>query len=273
MIDPVVALVIPSCAGAGAFFAYCLAHFPRTAPVPLVPGRGVGETWAREAPPPAVDQETDPPNPPVVVRLLGPVTVEANGEAISSPSVVELVAYLVTHRDGVTDERLKTALWPDRVVTGATFNNLVSLARRQLGRAGDGSLNLPHAEGRRYRVGGEVVSDWEQLSAAAKAVAVSPSSTTIAELEEVVVAVGGIPFEAPRGFEWAHEEGLPGAASAEIGRAAVLLVEVLSEQGAKERAEKVALAGLRACPGHELLERVWQRTSSHSFAAAGAPDR
>lgn len=106
-----------------------------------------------------------------------------------------------------------------------------------------------------------MVSDWEQLAAAVKAAAVSPSSATFGELEKVLLAVGGIPFEAPRGFEWAHEEGLSSAASSEIGRAAVLLVEVLLSQGAEERAETVALAGLRACPGHELLERVWQRIS------------
>lgn len=274
MIDPVLTAVIPSCAGAGALFAYCLARLPRTASVALAPEREVGETWVGESSPRVADQEPDHPNPPIAVRLFGSVAVEANGEAIPGPSVVELVAYLVTHRDGVSDERLKTALWPDRVVSGATFNNLVSLARRQLGRAGDGSPNLPFAEGRRYRVGGDVVSDWEQLSAAAKAVDVSPSSSTIDELEKVVLAVGGIPFEFPRGFEWAHEEGLSSAASSEIGRAAVLLVEVLLAQGAEERAEKVALAGLRACPGHELLERVWQRgpvLNSHAPHTGVAP--
>lgn len=58
---------------------------------------------------------------------------------------------------------LSGALWPERAPRGATFNNLVSLARRQLGSAADGTLHLPHAEGRRYRVGPGVVSDWELL--------------------------------------------------------------------------------------------------------------
>ncbi|HUP68592.1 MAG TPA: hypothetical protein VM142_02135 [Acidimicrobiales bacterium] len=210
---------------------------------------------------PTDQAEEDPPEEAgaqVVVRLLGPVAVEVGGQEITSPSVVELVAYLVTHRQGVSDERLKTALWPERVVSGATFNNLVSLARGQLGRAADGSLNLPHAEGRRYRVGAGVVSDWEQLSAAATAMATRQSATAVDQLEQVILGVGGIPFEAPRGFEWAHEEGLPGAASSDVARAAVSLGDLLGEGAEQERAEKVALTALRACPGDERLERVWQ---------------
>lgn len=257
MIDPVFAFVIPTCAGAGALFAHFLGDLAPTAPMSTLPGTGIDEAWAAPTAATAIVQETDDPSRPIVVRLLGPVAVEANGEAIGSPSVVELVAYLVTHRHGVSDERLKTALWPDRVVTGATFNNLVSMARRQLGRAADGSLNLPHAEGRRYRPGPGVVSDWEQLSAAATAMACSPSPTSLDELEELVLGVGGIPFEAQRGFEWAHEEGLSAAASADVGRAATMLVEILSEGGDRERVERAALAGLRACPGDERMASVW----------------
>ncbi|HUP70810.1 MAG TPA: hypothetical protein VM142_13495 [Acidimicrobiales bacterium] len=255
-------LTLASCAGAGVLFARCL---ERTVPGPAPWPCDEAEFSLTPVAPTHQAQEDSPEEAgaQVVVRLLGPVAVEVGGQEITSPSVVELVAYLVTHRQGVSDERLKTALWPERVVSGATFNNLVSLARGQLGRAADGSLNLPHAEGRRYRLGAGVVSDWELLTAATSAVAGSVPGALVDELEQVVLGVGGIPFESPRGFEWAHEEGLPGAASAEIGRAAVLLVKVLLEQGAEAQAEKVALAGLRACPGHELLERVWQRDSTH----------
>lgn len=240
-------VVVASCSAVGALFAHSF-HGVRPAGRLAV---GLAERNNDEV-------SLDPPNPPpatgpgapvpqVVVRLLGPVAVEVDGQPISSPSVVELVAYLVTHRQGVSDERLRTALWPERVVSGATFNNLVSLARGQLGRAEDGSLNLPHAEGRRYRVEASVVSDWEQLTAATKAVASSPSTAAVAELEGRVLGVAGIPFEAVRGFEWAHEEGLAPAASLDVSRAVNLVVAVLREGGFSDRAERASLAAMRAC--------------------------
>lgn len=245
-------LTLASCAGAGLLFTRCL---ERTPPGPA-PSRCDDAEFSLTPVAPTDQAEEDPPaetGARVVVRLLGPVTVEVGGQEITSPSVVELVAYLVTHRQGVSDERLKTALWPERVVSGATFNNLVSLARRHLGRDEDGSLNLPHAEGRRYKVGAGVVSDWEQLRAAAASVAMSASPSAVDELERSVLSVGGIPFEAPRGFEWVHEEGLAAAAAMDIGDAADLLLKVLADKGEADRKVGVALAGLRACPGDARL--------------------
>ena len=72
----------------------------------------------------------------IVVGLMGPVTITATDGAAGEferSKTVELIAWLATHRERATRAAARTALW-EMDVRDATFANVVSEARRALGR-------------------------------------------------------------------------------------------------------------------------------------------
>jgi pimeloyl-ACP methyl ester carboxylesterase/DNA-binding winged helix-turn-helix (wHTH) protein len=80
------------------------------------------------------------------------------------PQVFAVLAYLVRHRDRVIPkEELLRQLWPDAVVTDASLQRAVSLARRAL-RPGDRGLLRTHARVG-YRFAGDVVADRDEEAA------------------------------------------------------------------------------------------------------------
>ena len=83
----------------------------------------------------------------MLVRLLGPVEIEGAKDPVDRRKAVEMVVYLATHPDGLDDERLKTALWPDEQAPQSSFNTTVTRARSRLGSDPDGNPHLPHAAG------------------------------------------------------------------------------------------------------------------------------
>jgi len=97
----------------------------------------------------------------VLVRLLGPVEIDGDKDPIDRRRAVELVVYLATHPNGIDDERLKTALWPDDQAPQSSFNTIVTRARSRLGTDPDGAPHLPHlvATGGLYRLGPRVTTD------------------------------------------------------------------------------------------------------------------
>jgi DNA-binding SARP family transcriptional activator len=60
---------------------------------------------------------------------------------------VELIAYLALHGKAVSDDRLKTALWPEREPTGRTFNTTVTSARPVRSQCGRRQRQPPDAVG------------------------------------------------------------------------------------------------------------------------------
>src|SRR5512139_3728378 len=67
------------------------------------------------------------------------------------PQVFDLLVYLVTHRERVVAKReLLDELWKDAVVTDASLQRAVSLARQALARPGGPDLIETHAR-RGYR--------------------------------------------------------------------------------------------------------------------------
>ena len=74
--------------------------------------------------------------PAVVVRLLGTVdALDADGSSVSfeKSKALELLAWMVTHRQHSTRQGARAALW-ELEVRDATFANVVSDARRALAR-------------------------------------------------------------------------------------------------------------------------------------------
>ncbi len=189
-----------------------------------------------------------------LVRVLGPVAVEGLVDPMGGKAL-ELVVYLALHPRGVGDDGLQTALWPDRMPARGTFNNLVSLARRQLGSDADGSALLPHAVDRRYRLAPLVGCDLARFEALADQVDLVPGGDFLDLLVGALELVTGRPFDEADGYEWAHREGLVAAAERRVVAVAHRLAEEGLRAGDLERAEWAARQGLRAAPGDEALFR------------------
>ncbi len=188
------------------------------------------------------------------VRVLGPVSVDGAAEPITGKAL-ELVAYLACHPAGVGDDRLQTALWPERMPARGTFNNLMSLARRQLGTDAQGGPYLPHAIERRYRLAALVGCDLHRFEALAD----QAGKLSRGEARELLVRalgiVAGRPFDEVLGYEWAHRDGLVAAAERRVVSTAHRLAEDALADGELELAEWAACQGLRAAPGDEVLFR------------------
>lgn len=207
----------------------------------------------------AVRVPAPPPRSAVSVRVLGPVAVEGTTEAAGA-KVSELIAFVALH-PATTDERIKAALWPDRVPSPGTFHNTVSAARRVLGTGPDGP-RFPPSEASRYRLSDEVEVDWLCLEEAAAAK--DPEA-----LRRALALVRGAPFEGKAGYHWAHEEGLSHAASADVARAALALASAASAAGDEEEAVWAARQGLRSCPGDPVLLEALGRQQAPRGGPAG----
>lgn len=200
-----------------------------------------------------------PAAPGVLVRVLGPVTVEGATDAARA-KVVELIVFVALH-PGTSDERIKAALWPERIPSPGTFHNSVSAARSCLG-TGPGGPRFPPSEASRYRLSDEVEVDWVRLEEAG-------ASGDRTALRGTLGLVRGMPFEAKGGYEWAHEEGLTHAASAEVLRATRSFIAMAADAGDGEAVAWAARRGLSCCPGEPaLLEVLGRRASSDNSPPA-----
>ncbi|MEZ5265226.1 MAG: hypothetical protein R2755_26400 [Acidimicrobiales bacterium] len=101
----------------------------------------------------------------VQVRVLGPIEVEGVPAPVTRRRAEELIVYLALHPEGVSDDKLKTILWRDRMPTVGTFNTTVTLARTSLGTDNTGEYHLPHYAGTgAYRLAKTVTTDLDRLS-------------------------------------------------------------------------------------------------------------
>jgi hypothetical protein len=131
------------------------------------------------------------PDGHVLVRVFGGVEVFGGARPIDRRRCTELVVYLALHPDGVDEERLREALWPEANPSRSAFNETVSRARRCLGLDPTGLPHVRHMKRGLYQLGPYV------------------------HLERAPVAPGGrsngagaVPFQGCRGYEWAYSEGI-----------------------------------------------------------------
>jgi hypothetical protein len=144
------------------------------------------------------------PDAAVMVRVLGSVEVEGGAKPLVGKSL-ELVVYLACHPDGVSVDRLKTALWPERVPRPQTWMNRVSSCRQLLGAGADGEFLLPHFEGQLARLSPLVRNDVGLIEVSLRQSDADPGSA-MTVLREAMALVRGRPFDAPSGYEWAYSE-------------------------------------------------------------------
>lgn len=227
----------------------------------------------------AITELLDPPNPPTFdvsseerlepavtvhvaeweleVRVLGPVDVMGAARPFDRHKHLEIAVYLALHPDGVSDERLKTALWPDRAPSTTTFNTAISTTRHRLGRDSDGDVFLSHyaAVGRRYQLSPRAGSDWTRFQAHVARAAHADREVTIDELRAALDLARGQPFAESYGFGWAWSEGHVATMEAAIADAAHHLASEYLEAGEPDQAIWAAMRGLLAAPADEVLYR------------------
>ncbi|MEX0664716.1 MAG: bacterial transcriptional activator domain-containing protein [Acidimicrobiia bacterium] len=232
----------------------------------------------RAAPPPSCsesarpsghgDDDRDPPRStvvePVQVRILGSVDIVGVSAPLGGKNT-ELVAYLACHPGGVSDERIKEALWPKRPVTHNTWLNRVSACRHTLGTGPDGELVLPHFVDGIGRLAPSMRTDVDALQAASSEAHGLPATEAIEVLRAALARVRGRPFDERAGYEWAFAEFHVAQAERIVTEVAHRLAELALESGDPAMARWAAEQGMVVVPASEPLAQNRMR----AFAASG----
>lgn len=209
----------------------------------------------------------------LMVRVLGPVEVVSNeGRVVTCErsKAVELIVWLSQHRGRPTRTAARTALW-DLDVRDATFANVVSDARRAMGRA------IAPAEGEEWitrtltedlPLHPRVTTDAELLDARVEHARGLSTLDAIEVLRPGVELLGGLPF-AGTGYLWTDAEGITSSlALLAIGAAIELATHYLS-LGDVEGVFWATGQGLKVFSGHEELIALRMRAHARRGDLAG----
>ena len=228
-------------------------------------------------------------DPTFIVRLFGDVRVEARGDAHVDTHVdgqpltgsqisdvafeksksVELLAWMVTHRERSTRAKARSAMWEGRVAA-STFANVVSDARRSLARAvaAENGDWIERTMTEELRLASGLVSDAELMSEVRDLIAgrgsgsdpdgqdsrgqVPDDQHVEARLRDVLGLIRGMPFEGTA-YLWPDPEGIT---SELVMLATGLAMELAERCLARSDLDGVVWAtgqGLRVLRGHEGL--------------------
>ena len=188
------------------------------------------------------------------VDVMGPVRYAGWAEVPSRARLVELAAYLATHRDRpVPAERLRTVLWPYDPAQGdvalARVHEQVSRLRRCLG-----PDQLPDAAGG-YQLAGTVACDWAEFEALVEAGRTVPGAESMGFLQRALALVRGQPFQdvPAKAYSWAWDELLVPHMEAVISDVAHELSVRCLAGGRHGDATRAVRQGLLALPKDERL--------------------
>ncbi|HET6793656.1 MAG TPA: LysM peptidoglycan-binding domain-containing protein [Acidimicrobiales bacterium] len=208
---------------------------------------------SEEAPFPALREAAPASDEPweVEVRILGPVEIAGGPDgAPRRTKVVEIIAYLALHREGVTSETLITAIWPNRAPSADTFYVRLSEARRALGSAGE-TPRISH--GSKLRLDDCVATDWGRFQ--------SLADGDLEDKSRALDLVRGLPL-ADLSPDWFSREGWASELTATITDLAAEVADAWLERGDPERAERYARAGLKVFAWDERLYRIRMRAAA-----------
>jgi nucleoid-associated protein YgaU len=219
---------------------------------------------------------TTPFNPmphEICVRLIGSIDViDRNGEKgqFERSKTVEFIAWLATHRDRGTRTGARTALW-ELDVRDATFANVVSEARRAMGRLvapPDGEEWLARTLTEQLPIHDAVVTDAQLMEERLERARVEPPIRAIETLRPAVEMIRDIPF-AGTSYLWPDAEGI-------TSNLVLLSISVASDLAAHALSigdtDDVFWAtgqGLRVLPGHEELIGLRMRAHARAGDLAG----
>lgn len=202
----------------------------------------------------------------IIIRVLGvPVVETSEGVTITigKGKSLELLSWLVEHKDSSTRSAARTALWNENV-QDATFSNVVSDLRRSLNSSIGVIENeewIPRTFTNRMILNEKVVTDVFIIETFLKRYIDNPSELNRQHLEQSLSFVRDLPF-AGMNYAWADAEGITTSHVITTLQAAVLLGEYAISVNDTETLFYVTEKGLRVLPGHEEL--VALRMKGHS---------
>jgi two-component SAPR family response regulator/flagellar biosynthesis protein FliQ len=202
----------------------------------------------------------------IIVRVLGAPVVETSaGDTITigKGKSLELLTWLVEHRESSTRSAARTALWSENI-QDATFSNVVSELRRALNEFAGVPENeewIPRTFTNQMVLNDKVVTDAFIIENFLKHYLDNPNEINRNRLEESLSYVRDLPF-AGTNYSWADAEGITTSHVITTVQAAVLLGEYAISVNDTETLFYVTEKGLRVLPGHEEL--VALRMKGHS---------
>ena len=202
----------------------------------------------------------------IIVRVLGAPAVETSaGDTITigKGKSLELLTWLVEHRESSTRSAARTALWSENI-QDATFSNVVSELRRALNEFAGVPENeewIPRTFTNQMVLNDKVVTDAFIIENFLKHYLDNPNEINRNRLEESLSYVRDLPF-AGTNYSWADAEGITTSHVITTVQAAVLLGEYAISVNDTETLFYVTEKGLRVLPGHEEL--VALRMKGHS---------
>lgn len=205
------------------------------------------------------------------VRLLGPIEIYRAGELVEGipPRSLEVLAYLATHRDGVSKERLDDAIWAGQAgLPGSQrVNSAMNKLREPLGDGPDGELLVPRRLGaERIRLSDHVGCDLDRAFAHVAVARDLPGEAAAPELEAALDLVRGEAFQ-DLPVSWASD--IIQRAIAELQDAALDLARIHRGAGDYEAAERALRLGLRLLDPADALYLELAEVAK----ARGRPDR
>jgi two-component SAPR family response regulator len=238
------------------------------------------EPTVDQAPEPALDSARDRAvdsfvgtDHRIVVRLMGGVdVVSVDGEpgVFERSKTVELIAWLATHRERSTRTAARTALW-ELDVRDATFANVVSEARRALGRLvppDDGHEWLARTLTEQLPLHSGVVTDAQLMEERLVAARLQSPAHAIETLRPAAELIRDMPF-AGTSYLWPDAEGITSnlvllatGVSTELAGHALSL-------GDTDLVFWATGQGLKVLPGHEELIALRMRAHARAGDLAG----
>jgi DNA-binding SARP family transcriptional activator len=206
------------------------------------------------------------------VGLLGPLLASRDHHPIEGLTTTsrQLLAYLATHPDGVTLERLDDAIWPSHAPShrGQRARTALTRLRRCLGDGPDGQPLLPRRENRDHKIqlSPAVGTDFDRSFRHLATARTLDGDEQVAELIAALALVRGEPFE-DLPYSWTLD--IQQRAIAQLQDAALTAAPHLREAGRYTEAEQIIIRALALCDPAEPLYIEWARLE----LARGRPDR
>jgi DNA-binding SARP family transcriptional activator len=197
----------------------------------------------------------------IEVAVLGPVEIRGADRPFTRAWSKELVVYLAVHPAGASNESWATALWPNHLMAPSSLHSTVSVARRSLGQAVDGTDHLPRSHGR-LMLGPSVSTDWARFLALTE-------SETADSWREALGLVRGRPFEGLRDADWSVLDGTAPLIESTVVEVSGRLAGTCFREGDTNGMEWAARKGLLVSPYDERLYRMLLRAADLAGNPAG----
>ena len=213
-------------------------------PIPMPPGLPTLFDDAPEAQPVDEDASGEDTAERIVVRLLGPVSVDGPVGTLK-PQQLAMLAYLAVYPNA-TGDALRDAVWRGKPPSQERFLNAIHELRRALG-----AEHLPPSADGRYRLVG-VTSDLAYLR---EHLTEGPDDPI--RLRRALDLVSGVPFSYDtrhrRHFTWVDHHNHTSNTERVVGDAAHHLAAIALDDGDAQLAAWAAQQGLLASPANETL--------------------